>query len=132
MKNSHRHPKIIFLYVINELNKLNQNIRSSTNYHVFRNAFLNFVRLTWKVRKIFNINDPFETKMLSKTYQKCCHFYLSFCFTFQSGSFIRYFAVGFLLWLYFNFYVPIFRSSMYLVGHCSIFLRFILCFCVNI
>ena len=46
-----------FAHVINEWKKLDPDIRGSSNYHIFRNALLKFVRLV--ERKIFNINDPF-------------------------------------------------------------------------
>ena len=46
------------------MNKINliQAISSSSNYHIFHNALLKFIRHV--ERKIFNINDPFGIKLL--------------------------------------------------------------------
>ena len=71
MRNSHRHSNTFhvfacrteyfknhfFPHVLNEWNKLDPNIRNSSNYHIFCNALLKFIRDA--ERKIFNINDPF-------------------------------------------------------------------------
>ena len=76
MRNSQRHPntshvfpcrteyfkKSFFPHVIKEWNKLDPNFSSSSNYHIFHNALLKFIRPV--ERKIFNINDPFGIKML--------------------------------------------------------------------
>ena len=77
MRNSHTNPtlsmyflvelntsKILFPHVINEWNKFDPNIRSSSNYHIFLNAWLKFIRPF--ERKNFNINDPFGIKMVTR------------------------------------------------------------------
>ena len=78
MGNSHRHPNIFHLFscrtkyfknsffphVIIEWNKLDPNIRSSNNHHVFRNALFKFI--TPVDRKIFKISEPFGIKMLTR------------------------------------------------------------------
>ena len=57
--------KILFFpHVINEWNKLDLNIRCFSNYHIFRNALLKFIRPIEKT--IFNINDLFGIKMLAR------------------------------------------------------------------
>ena len=50
--------------VINESNKLDPDIRSSTSYSLFRNALLKFIRPA--ERKIFNINDSVGVKLLTR------------------------------------------------------------------
>ena len=52
------------IFSIFECNKLDANIRSSSTYHIFRNALLKFIRSAEK--KIFNINDPLGIKMLTR------------------------------------------------------------------
>ena len=77
-RNSHRHPNNFHVFpcrteyfknsffplVINEWNKLDPNICSSGNYHIFRNALLKFTRSVEK--KIFSITDPLGIKMLTR------------------------------------------------------------------
>ena len=77
-KKFHRHPNTFhvlpcrteyfknsfFPHVINEWNKLDRNIRSSSNYQISRKAFLKFLKSVGK--KIFNINDPFGINMLTR------------------------------------------------------------------
>ena len=79
MRNSHRHPntfhvfpctteyfkKSLFPHVINEWNKLDPNIRSSSN------AFLKLIGPV--ERKIFNINDPLGIKMLTRLILSISH-----------------------------------------------------------
>ena len=48
--------------VINEWNKLDSDIRSSTSYNLFRNTLLKFIRPAQ--RKTFNINDSVGVKLL--------------------------------------------------------------------
>ena len=60
-----------FPYVINELNKLVPNIRSSSNDQIFRNALLKFVKPV--KTKFFNVNDPFGIKMLTRLTQGFSH-----------------------------------------------------------
>ena len=50
--------------VINEWNKLDPDIRSSTSYSLFRNALLKFIRPTQ--RKTFDINDSVGVKLLTR------------------------------------------------------------------
>ena len=50
--------------VINEWNKLDTVIRSSTSYNLFRNTLLNFIRPVQ--RKTFNINDSVGVKLLTR------------------------------------------------------------------
>ena len=52
-----------FAYVINEWNKTDPNICSSSIYNIFRKALLKFTRPI--EQKIFNISDPFGIKMLA-------------------------------------------------------------------
>ena len=56
--------KTFFPHVINEWNKLDPNIHSSSTYNIFCNALLKFIRPV--ERKIFNINDPFGIQMLTR------------------------------------------------------------------
>ena len=46
------------------MNKLVPNIRSSSNYNIFRNALLKFIRPV--ERNIFNISHSFGIKMLTR------------------------------------------------------------------
>ena len=50
--------------VINEWNKLDPDIRSSTSYNLFRNTLLKFIRPAQ--RKTFNINDSVGVKLLTR------------------------------------------------------------------
>ena len=50
--------------VINEWNKLDPDIRSSTSYHIYRNKLLKFIRPVQ--RKTFNINDTVGVKLLTR------------------------------------------------------------------
>ena len=50
--------------VINEWNKLDPVIPSSTSYNLFRNTLLNFIRPVQ--RKTFNINDSVGVKLLTR------------------------------------------------------------------
>ena len=50
--------------VINEWNKLDPDIRSSTSYILFRNTLLKFIRPTQ--RKTFDINDSVGIKLLTR------------------------------------------------------------------
>ena len=50
--------------VINEWNKLDLDIPSSTSYNLFRNILLKFIRLVQI--KTFNINDSVEIKLLTR------------------------------------------------------------------
>ena len=50
--------------VINEWNKLDPDIRSSTSYNLFRNTLLKFIRHVQ--RKTFNINDSVGVKLLTR------------------------------------------------------------------
>ena len=86
MRNPHRHPKTFhvfprrteyfknsfFPHVINKWNKLDPNICSSSNYHLFCTALLKFIRPV--KRKIFNINDPFGIKLLTRLKLGFSHF----------------------------------------------------------
>ena len=56
--------KNLSFYVVNEWNRFDPNICSSSSYHIFGNALLKFIRPVQ--RKIFNINDPFGIKMLRR------------------------------------------------------------------
>ena len=56
--------KTFFLYTIQEWNKLDPNIRRSSNNYIFRKALLKFIKHV--ARKIFNINEPFKMKMLRR------------------------------------------------------------------
>ena len=53
-----------FPNVINEWNKLDPDIRSSTSYILFRNTLLKFIRPTQ--RKTFDINDSVGIKLLTR------------------------------------------------------------------
>ena len=55
---------IFFSHAINERNELDPNIRSSSNYHVFRNTLFEFIRPV--ERKIFNDDNPFGMEMLTR------------------------------------------------------------------
>ena len=50
--------------VINEWNKLDPDIRSSTSYNLFRNTLLKFIRPVQ--RKTFHINGSVEIKLLTR------------------------------------------------------------------
>ena len=50
--------------VINEWNKLDPDIRSSTSYNQFRNTLLKFIRPAQ--RKTFHINDSVGVKLLTR------------------------------------------------------------------
>ena len=50
--------------VINEWNKLDPDIRSSTSYNLFRNILLKFIRPAQ--RKTFNINYSVGVKLLTR------------------------------------------------------------------
>ena len=50
--------------VINEWNKLDPDILSSTSYNLFRNTLLKFIRPAQ--RKTFNINDSVGVKLLTR------------------------------------------------------------------
>ena len=77
-KNSHRQPKTFhlfpcrteyfknsfFVHVIIEWNKLDPNICSFGNYHIFCNALLKSIRPV--KRKIFDINDSYGIKILTR------------------------------------------------------------------
>ena len=63
---------LFFWYAINEWSKLDPNICSSSNYHIFRNVLLNFTRPV--ERKIFNISDLFVIKMLTRLRLSFSHF----------------------------------------------------------
>ena len=54
--------KALIPHVINKWNNLDLNIRSSSNYHIFLNLLLKFIRVV--ERKIFTINGPSGMKML--------------------------------------------------------------------
>ena len=70
IRNSHRHPNTFhvfpcrtvyfknsfFPHVINEWNKLDPNIRSSSNYHIFCNTLLKFTRPVEKKSSILMIH----------------------------------------------------------------------------
>ena len=58
----------------------------------------------------------------------CC-FAEGFVFPFQRVCF-RYFTAFYLIKVL-TLTFPLFRSTIYLVGHCSMFFTFIFCFCVN-
>ena len=79
MKNFHRHlnyfhifpcrteyfkKKFFFQHVINEWNKLDTIICTSSNYQNFRNELLKFTRPI--ERKVFSINDSFGITMLTR------------------------------------------------------------------
>ena len=59
MRNSHRY---VIPNVVNEWNKLDPGIRSSTSYNLFRDTLLKFIRPAQ--RKTFNINDSVGMKLL--------------------------------------------------------------------
>ena len=59
-------------HVINKWNKLDPNICSSSNYHLFCPALLKLIRPV--KRKIFNINDPFGIKLLTRLKLGFSHF----------------------------------------------------------
>ena len=55
----------------NEWKKHDPNIRSSSNYNIFRNGLLKFIRPV--ERKIFNINDPFWIKISTRLKLRFSH-----------------------------------------------------------
>ena len=65
MKIFHRHSNTFLVELItsktNEWNELDPSIRSSSNYHIFRNALLKLIRTVGK--KVFEINDPFPANI---------------------------------------------------------------------
>ena len=62
-------------YVVNGWNKREPKILSSSDYNIFCNSFLKFIRSgKWKILKI---NDPFGIKMLIKLTLFSSHFYES-------------------------------------------------------
>ena len=88
MRNSHRRPNTchvfpcrteyfknsFFLHVIiNECNKLDPNISSSSNYDIFCNALLKFIRPV--ERKVFNINVPYGIKIIARLRLGFSHLY---------------------------------------------------------
>ena len=93
-----------FPQVSNERNKFDTNIRRSINYDIFCNALLKFLRSFKK--KIFHINDPLRKKKSNKIE-------------------IRFYKfrdlVSLILILIFT--LSLFRSSIYLVGHCSMLIQ---------
>ena len=136
-----------FPHFINEWNKPDLNIRSSSNYHIFPNALLKFIRPV--ERKIFNINDPFETKMLTRLRlgfsYLCEHKFghgfkdtlnlLCLCST-EAGTITHYFLrchfynsnrvilindlENISVYFSITFTFPLFGSSTYLVGNCIV------------
>ena len=58
--------------VINEWNKLDSDIRSSTSHNLFRNTLLRFIRPAQ--RKTFNVNDSVGVKLLIRLRLAFSHF----------------------------------------------------------
>ena len=59
--------------VINELNKLDPDIRNSTSYNLFRNTLLKFLRPVQG--KTYNINDSVGVKLLTRLRLDFNHFH---------------------------------------------------------